>query len=257
MVLPYDDAGRGPAVVLLHAGICDRTMWREHIPALASAGYRVIAPELPGFGEARPPEGHDRAPWDDVLETLAAAGVSRSVLVGNSFGAAVALRAADAAPSAVAGLVLVAASAPDLEPGPELIAAWEAEESALERGDIEGAVAAVLDAWLPADAPAELRDRVGAMQRRTFELQQSGEIGEIADPLEEDPGRLARIDVPALVAVGELDKPDFLIGADRLATALPNVEQVRLPGVGHLVPLEVPQAFLELVLAFLARIEVS
>jgi pimeloyl-ACP methyl ester carboxylesterase len=50
VTLPHDEAGSGPAVVLLHAGVADRTMWSEHLEHLADAGYRAVAMDLPGFG---------------------------------------------------------------------------------------------------------------------------------------------------------------------------------------------------------------
>jgi pimeloyl-ACP methyl ester carboxylesterase len=40
-------------VVLLHAGIANRQMWRDHLEPLAAAGYRAVAVDLPGFGEAQ------------------------------------------------------------------------------------------------------------------------------------------------------------------------------------------------------------
>jgi hypothetical protein len=80
----------------------------------------------------------------------------------------------------------VSAPPPDLEPSEQLRAAWEAEESALERGDIEAAVAAVLDAWVLADAPTGLRERVAAMQRHAFEVQAAaGAPTEAQDPIRE------------------------------------------------------------------------
>ncbi|MGH9062286.1 MAG: alpha/beta fold hydrolase [Acidimicrobiales bacterium] len=60
MLLPYDEAGDGEPVILLHAGVADRTMWHEHLEPLAAAGYRVLAIDLPGFGEARPLSGSHR-----------------------------------------------------------------------------------------------------------------------------------------------------------------------------------------------------
>src|SRR5215469_15278213 len=100
MKLPYSEAGEGPAVLLLHAGIADRTMWDGHLEPLAAAGYRVVAPDLPGFGEAvvgSAPAAH----WEDLLETMDGLGIERAALVGNSFGGAVALRAAAVAPGRV------------------------------------------------------------------------------------------------------------------------------------------------------------
>src|SRR5579859_5782325 len=145
-ILPHNEAGSGPAIVLLHAGIADRTMWSEQLQPLAASGYRAVAMDLPGFGEAAVPVG-EHAPWIDVLATMDAMEIHDAVLVGNSFGGAVALRAAAVAPERVSALVLVSAPAPDLEPSAELEAAWGAEESALERGDVEAAVAAVVEAW--------------------------------------------------------------------------------------------------------------
>jgi 3-oxoadipate enol-lactonase len=250
VLLPHDDVGSGSAIVLLHAGIADRTMWAEHLGPLADAGYRVVAMDLPGFGEA-PPAVED-APWSDVMQTLDALNIDRAALVGNSFGGAVALRIAVVAPDRVTAMALVSAPPPDLEPSAELQAAWEAEESALERGDIDAAVGAVLDAWLLADAPAALRDRVAAMQRHAFEVQAAAGVAtEAQDPLEAHPGALERLGIPALVAAGELDMPDFRIGAEALAQDLRGARHAVIAGARHLAPLEQPQAFSELLLGFL------
>jgi pimeloyl-ACP methyl ester carboxylesterase len=74
--------------------------------------------------------------------------LDRAALVGCSFGGAVALVTAVTARDRVSALVLASAPAPDITPSNRLRAAWDAEETALERGDLDGAVEAVLDAWL-------------------------------------------------------------------------------------------------------------
>jgi 3-oxoadipate enol-lactonase len=250
-MLPHDEAGSGPAVVLLHAGIADRTMWSELLPEVAAAGFRVVAVDLPGFGEAAVAPG-EQAPWADVLATMDALRIDRATLVGNSFGGAVALRVAVVAPERVAALVLVSAPAPALEPSAELEAAWSEEEAALERGDVEGAVRAVVDAWTQPGAPADLRDRVADMQRRAFELQAAaGDVAEAPDPLDEDPGALARLGMPALVMSGEADMRDFRTGAEALARALPDARLASIEGAGHLAPLEAPERFRALLLDML------
>jgi pimeloyl-ACP methyl ester carboxylesterase len=85
VILPHDEQGSGPPLVLLHAGIADRRMWAGLLGPLASTGLRVLAPDLPGFGDA-PTGPPPSAPWADVLETLDALELDRVVLAGNSFG---------------------------------------------------------------------------------------------------------------------------------------------------------------------------
>lgn len=226
-------------------------MWSEYLEPLADAGYRAVAVDLPGFAET-PPSAPDQGPWGDVLETMDALAIDRAALVGNSFGGAVALRLAVVAPERVSALALISAPAPDIEPSAELEAAWQAEEDALERGDIDAAVDAVVSTWTLPDAPPELRQRVASMQRRTYELQgDAGEAPEAADPLEEDPGLLAGIHVRTLVAVGEHDKPDFREGAEAMARQIPGARLVVIDGAGHLAPLETPDVLRELLLSFL------
>src|SRR6202008_442392 len=142
-MLPHDEAGEGPALLLLHAGVADRRMWAEHLQPLARSGVHVVAVDLPGFGEAPVAPGED-APWNDVLGTLDALEIERATLVGNSFGGAVALRVAAVAPERVTGIVLVSPPVPGIEVSPELHAAWAAEEDAIETGDLDAVVEAVL-----------------------------------------------------------------------------------------------------------------
>lgn len=238
-------------MVLLHAGVADRTMWSEHLPALADAGFRAVAPDLPGFGEAPVAQG-EQAPWADVLATMDALAIGRAALVGNSFGGAVALRMAVVAPERISALVLVSTPAPGIEPSEQLETLWQAEDAALQRGDVEGAVRAVIDGWTRPDAPAALRERVATMQRRAFALQQgAGAVSEAPDPVDEHPEALASIVAPALVMVGESDLPDFQRGAEALAQALPRSRLATIEGAGHLAPLEAPERFRELLIEFI------
>src|SRR5262249_2191719 len=133
----------------------------------------------------------------------------------------------------------------------ELEAAWEAEETALERGDIDAAVRAVVDAWTLPDAPEGLRERVGAMQRRAFEQGEAADTIAVPPPAEVDPDRLDELGMPALVAVGELDLNDFRLGAESLAARLGKAPATIIGGAGHLAPLERPDEFDRLLIGFL------
>ena len=55
MAFPVIDQGTGPAVLLLHGFADSRFLWRNQITPLVDAGFRVIAPDLRGFGDAPKP----------------------------------------------------------------------------------------------------------------------------------------------------------------------------------------------------------
>ena len=238
-------------MLLLHAGVADRSIWDEHLDWLAADGFRAIAVDLPGFGEAEV-RGGVQAPWEDVLETLRALEAPRATIVGNSFGAAVALRVAVVAPATVRALMLVSPPPLSGDPSPALAAAWEAEETALEAGDVDGAVDAVVNAWLLPSAPDELRVRVAAMQRRAFELQSPGpDVSEAPDPLDQRPEALASLQMPVLAGAGEFDLPDFVAGAREIVELVRDGRYVGFAGAGHLAPLETPDRFRDVLADFL------
>jgi len=113
---PVVDLGKGPAVLLLHGFPDDRHLWRYQIPALADAGFRVLAPDLRGFGEA--PRPADPAEYGipivmrDVLGILDALQVDRVQLVAHDWGAAVGWRLAAEHPERVERYVAVSVGAP-------------------------------------------------------------------------------------------------------------------------------------------------
>ena len=108
----YLDSGDGPAVVLVHGsgpGVTGYANWRLNMPVLAEQ-YRVIAPDMAGFGYSARPDGLvcDVDVWaDQVVGLLDALGLERASLVGNSFGGAIALRVATRYPGRVHKLVLM------------------------------------------------------------------------------------------------------------------------------------------------------
>ena len=226
-------------------------MWAEQLGPLSAAGFRVIAPDLPGFGEA-PMAVEQDAPWADVIETLDWLAVERVAVVGNSLGGLVAQRIAALEPSRLWALVLVSSPDEAMVPSAELRAAWDAEEQALEMEEIDAALESVVEAWTLPDASTRLRMRVAGMQRRAYELQaQDGQTPPGPDPLELDPGALGRLELPVLVLCGDREMMDFREAAERLAQSIPGARREVIPGAGHLAPMERPKAFRELLVAFL------
>jgi pimeloyl-ACP methyl ester carboxylesterase len=83
--LAYDDIGYGPAVILIHSFPLSRQMWQLQLEFLSDQGFRVIAPDLRGFGESRSHVQFDLAALtDDVCRLMSYLGIGRAVMVGIS-----------------------------------------------------------------------------------------------------------------------------------------------------------------------------
>lgn len=109
------EAGSGPAVVFLHGsgpGASGASNFRQNIDAFVDAGFRVILPDLIGYGASSKPEGIDytlQLFTDTVYDALRQHGVERAALVGNSLGGGVALQLTLDHPEFTSSLVLMAA----------------------------------------------------------------------------------------------------------------------------------------------------
>ena len=107
--LSLTEAGEGPLVILAHGFPELGYSWRHQIPALAAAGYRVIAPDQRGYGRSSRPdaiEDYDIAHLTgDLLGIVDDAGEERAVFVGHDWGSLVVWQLALLAPERVAGVV--------------------------------------------------------------------------------------------------------------------------------------------------------
>ncbi len=108
------EAGSGPVVVFLHGsgpGASGASNFRDNWPAFVDAGYRVILPDLIGYGASSKPEGIDYTLQlfaDTVFEALGQHGVTQASLVGNSLGGGIALQIALDHPGFAERFVLMA-----------------------------------------------------------------------------------------------------------------------------------------------------
>jgi 3-oxoadipate enol-lactonase len=258
--IAFDDEGSGPALALVHAGVADRRMWSALAGSL-SAGYRVIRHDVRGVGESLPPTG----PWShhtDLLDLLDELLITRAHVAGASIGAGIAVEAALARPSTVASLVLVAPGGALLGEAPASFRPiWAAEVEALDRGDIDGAVEINLRAWVdgpnrsPDAIDPEVRAFIARMQREAFEIPEwdaeHAPEHELASPAA---GRVRELACPVLVVVGDADDPVIVSLAERIAGEAPRGRLVILPGLGHMLNLEQPELFGELLSSFLADV---
>jgi 2-hydroxy-6-oxonona-2,4-dienedioate hydrolase len=112
--LHYNEAGNGHPIVMLHGSGPGATGWsnfRGQIAHLADR-YRVIAVDMPGWGESAPATYEERNHPVTAIELLDALGIERAALVGNSMGGATALKVAADHPERVSHLVTLGSGAP-------------------------------------------------------------------------------------------------------------------------------------------------
>lgn len=113
---PVLDHGAGPVVLLLHGFPDSRHLWRYQAPALADAGFRVVARDLRGFGDAPKPEAVEAYDLSKVMDDVTSIAVELDIdtvhLVGYDWGADVAWLLAATEPAFVERLVALSVGAP-------------------------------------------------------------------------------------------------------------------------------------------------
>lgn len=259
VVIAYDDRGTGLPVVLLHAFPQCREMWAPQVISLSDR-YRIIAPDLPGFGGSELPEDGWTVDFaaDLVADFLKGIGVQEKVILGGlSMGGYVALAFARRHAARLAGLILADTRAE--ADGPE---AKANRDKAIVLAEDKGA-AAVFEQMLPKVLGASThqhRQAVVAETTRIAESQTAAAVAAAIRALRDRPDSscsLPVIEVPTLVIVGSEDTltpPDV---ARSLAGSIPNSTFVEIPAAGHLSNVEAPEAFNEAVRNFLDRVSRS
>jgi pimeloyl-ACP methyl ester carboxylesterase len=266
----YRRLGAGPGLVLLHGFPQTGHMWRKVLPALA-ARFTVVAPDLRGYGDSdRPAGGYDkRTMAADVADLVGALGLAPVALVGHDRGARVAHRFALDHPGLLTRLALL-----DIAPTYDVFQAidrrlarsewhWFFHQvpdlpEALTAGREEVYLRFLIRSWARNPAAIEeeaVREYVrcarlpGAM-RAMFEDYRAGATVDLAHDAAD---RATRVRAPTLVLWGAGQEgpqvPDLLeVWRARCETVTGHA----LPGCGHFLPEEQPEAVLEALLAFLA-----
>lgn len=252
MTLAYTATGSGPALVLLHAFPLSRAMWRDVVEPLAAAGWRVITPDLPGFGASPQPVESIADMADAVVELLDELGEHAAVVGGCSMGGYVALAFAERFPHRVAGLVLVdtkaSADSDDARVNRERIA-----QQVTAAGSTEALAVVMPETLLGAATRATKPELVGAVQQ---EIRANHPAG-VAAAQRAMAARHAQFDtlsalrVPVLCIRGAEDGIATAADHAAMAAAAGDPVLVDIPAAGHLLPIEQPTAFVARVVEFL------
>jgi pimeloyl-ACP methyl ester carboxylesterase len=259
----YFEQGAGEPVVLLHSTGASSSQWRR-LAADLSGRFRVIAPDLCGYGGTGPWQG------DGEINLAAEAAIVAALierleepvhLVGHSFGGAVALRLAQDRPALLRSLVLIEPvafhlllrpnDAIDAQAFDEISQVADSVARALACGDFRNGFGRFVDYWSGEGAWAAMpEDKRGAFAMR---------LGKVALDFWSaltDPGRLAdlaRLDLPTLVIRGGTSPLPVRRIAWHLGRTLPRVQMETIEGAGHMAPLTHAAEVNALVTAHLER----
>jgi 3-oxoadipate enol-lactonase len=214
----YDEAGSGPAVLLLHGGLGDSGLWEPVVPFLAER-FRTIRSDLRFYGRSTGPN----VPWswqDDAIGVLDELGIERAALVGLSLGGKLALDIALAHPDR---LWAVAGVAPGLG-GHDGAAYTEEHEARYDAAGAEEKLEVAMEIDFEVWAPLGADDRIRQLWRATPE----------ANALPPGLEPLPETGAPAKDRLGELAVPTLIVTASH--------DPAGMREIGPLVELEAPDA---------------
>lgn len=240
----YTDIGQGPPLVLIHGHPFNRSMWDAQTQALA-ARYRIIAPDLRGYGESSVTPGNvtlgDHA--RDIADLLDALQIQRAPIGGLSMGGQIVLEFYWSYPERVSALLLADTFA-QLD-APEQRQARFTMADRLEREGMSGYAQEVLPKMI---APTTIQDQpqvAAHVLRMMRETQPAGAAASLRGRAErrDFTPLLQQIAVPTCIVVGEDDVFTPVSNAQLMRQAIPRSQMHIIPRSGHMPNLEQPEQF--------------
>lgn len=261
--LYYEVAGTGQSLLFIHAGVADCCMWDEQF-SFFSQYCKVIRYDARGYGKSQT-ENTSFSNRQDILDLFTHLGVEQACVIGCSRGGQIAIDFTLEHPEHVSALVTVAAgiSGYDYQPEESAKARREYElfprmDELWEKNDFDELADLEVHVW--ADGPSQPIGRaslpIWEYIRKNVRFNYTRHDGQTTPTPLVPPAvdRLGEIKVPTLVMVGEYDTCGSLAMAKQLEKEIPNARMVVIPGTAHMLPMEQPVRFNEVILYFLKEV---
>ena len=248
----YTDTGIGRSVVLIHGYPFNRSLWNEQVTALSSA-YRVIVPDLRGFGETDASEGTAtmNRMAQDVVQLMDHLEVPQAVIGGLSMGGYVALAFYKQFPSRVRALILADTRAQaDTEEAKQSRA--QQAEKALSEG-MAGIADTMLPKLLTPETVSKRPEVVKRVRDMMLKTKPEGAAAALRGMAERDDqtSLLSQISSPTLILVGAEDAITPVADSEKMHQAIKSSRLVVLENAGHVSNVERAEKFNEALLRFL------
>ena len=248
--LYYEVAGEGDWLVLVHDGNLHSVTWDEQFPVF-SESYKVVRYDRRGYGKSTYPE-KPYSNIEDLAEVFRQLSIPGATLMGMSAGGGLVIDFTLEHPDKVTGLVLVGA----------VVSGFGYTDHMRTRGgNLDPAIlsdpAQAADYFCNKDpytfyeGNPEARKRGYEYLMNSLQNYRMDKFGLLTGPKRPALPNLKEIKVPALIVVGEYDIPDCHAHAGAIEAGIAGSKRVLVNKAGHIVPLEQPASFNELVLTFL------
>jgi pimeloyl-ACP methyl ester carboxylesterase len=233
-----DSGGSGPALVLLHPGWGDSSIWLPMLEILAPR-YRVIRYDTRGFGNSPAPVG-PFTQLSDLIAVLDDRCVTDVMLVGHSGGGGTAIGLALAYPDRVRSLLLLAPGVQDY-PWPVEDPYFTEVGKLFAAGDRDGVTALAVQTWAAGGADPAVQDQVRGATDALFR------VGELERPDPPAYGLLGELRVPTAMVLGDRDYHVVIRCAEDIAARIPGCQHIAVPGADHMLPLRIPGQLADLI----------
>src|SRR6516225_3040230 len=246
--LYYEECGSAPqVVVLVHDGVLHSAAWDDVWPDFCKH-FHTIRYDRRGYGRS-PIATQGYYATDDLAAILHHLNLKRVAIVGSSHGGEISINFTLDHPEMVEQLVLVGAVVGGMPYTKHFLERGDALGKPLEKGDIEGAIAAaVKDKYLTAPGSDAAKKRMAEILSAN---PQDLTHPELELPVKPALPRLGEIRIPTLLLVGDADIPDVHAHAGAIEAGIPRARRVVISDVGHLMYLEKPAEFSQIVIEFL------
>ena len=258
--LYYEVTGQGSPLLLIHAGVANLRMWDAQVAYFADR-YHVICYDSRGFGKTTT-ENVSYSNRQDIIDLLKHLGITQQVhLMGLSRGGHIALDFTVEYPKLVDALIVVAGGVGGYaaqEPNAEEMTLFDRMEVLEEKQDWAALAAMETHVWV--DGPLQAEGRAAANVRQVVHdlilanyAQHSHETPQprVLNPVAAE--QLGTVHVPVLVIKGTFDTTSTNLAMDYLASQIAHV-QVESFDTAHMVNLEQPERFNQIVSEFLAHV---
>jgi pimeloyl-ACP methyl ester carboxylesterase len=250
----YQVKGSGPAVVLIHGGQLDCRMWDDQVPALAR-NCKVIRYDVRGYGGSpRPDILYSNV--DDLAGLLDYLKITKAHIIGLSLGGRIAIDFALAHPARVSSLVLAGPGLSGYEApnsGESDLRIWNIIKADRDEGPDKATALWLKDPFMaPAMEQVRLAPRLQKIARENAHCWLENPVLERASrPAAVN--RLGEIKSPTLLILGDRDVPQMKATIEQLEKGISHARKAVIKNAGHMVNMEQPESFIDLVLDFLHK----